>query len=76
MKTQQAIKHAGNAKALADLLGITPSAISQWGDEVPPGRQIQLEQLSDGKLKADADCMEKLIDPKKKGASQSISQEA
>lgn len=65
MKTDKAIEHAGSPKALADLLGITPSAISQWGDEVPPGRQIQLERLTGGKLKADPDCLQRLIDPKK-----------
>lgn len=45
MKTQQAIDHAGSAKALADLLGITPSAISQWGDDMPEGRMWQLRVL-------------------------------
>lgn len=45
MKTEQAIEHAGSARALADLLGITPSAISQWGDEVPEARYWQLRVL-------------------------------
>jgi transcriptional repressor of cell division inhibition gene dicB len=45
MKTQQAIKLAGSAKALADLLGITQSAISQWGESVPPSRVWQLKVL-------------------------------
>jgi hypothetical protein len=45
MKTQQAIDHAGSAKALADLLGITPGAVSQWGDQVPEGRCWQLRVL-------------------------------
>lgn len=45
MKTQQAIDHAGSARALADLLGITPSAISQWGEDVPTPRTWQLRVL-------------------------------
>lgn len=45
MKTQQAIKLAGSAKALAELLGITQSAISQWGKEVPELRVWHLRQL-------------------------------
>lgn len=45
MKTEHAIQHAGTPKALADLLGITPSAISQWGDEVPQAREWQLRVL-------------------------------
>lgn len=64
MKTEQAIKYAGSAKALADLLEITPSAISQWDGEVPPARQLQLQQLSKGKLKADDDCLDRILQPK------------
>lgn len=45
MKTQHAIRQAGAPKALADLLGITPSAISQWGDDVPQAREWQLRLL-------------------------------
>lgn len=45
MKTQQAIQLAGSSKALAELLGITGGAISQWGDEVPPARIWQLQVL-------------------------------
>lgn len=45
MKTETAIKNAGGPKALADLLGITQSAISQWGDEVPQAREWQLKVL-------------------------------
>lgn len=42
MKTAHAIHLAGSAAALAKLLGITPSAISQWGEEVPPLRMYEL----------------------------------
>lgn len=45
MKTDQAISKAGNAAALAKLLGITPSAISQWGEDVPQNRVWQLRVL-------------------------------
>jgi predicted transcriptional regulator len=45
MKTERAIELAGNAKALADLLGITPSAISQWDENVPETRIWQLRVL-------------------------------
>lgn len=45
MKTQQAIELAGSARLLADLLGITPSAISQWDDELPESRCWQLKVL-------------------------------
>lgn len=45
MKTQQAIQLAGNAAALAKLLGITPSAITQWGENVPEKRVWQMRLL-------------------------------
>lgn len=45
MKTADAIKHAGSPKALATLLEITPSAISQWGEEVPKPREWQLRVI-------------------------------
>lgn len=46
MKTADAIDKAGRtAASLAALLGITPSAISQWGDDVPKAREWQLRVL-------------------------------
>lgn len=46
MKTKQAISLAGGTtKALADLLGITSGAISQWGDDVPESRVWQMRVL-------------------------------
>ena len=48
MKTQQAINLAGNAASLAKLLGITPSAITQWGENVPEKRVWQMRLLKPG----------------------------
>lgn len=45
MKTRQAIELAGNAASLAKLLGITPSAITQWGENVPEKRVWQMRLL-------------------------------
>ncbi len=58
MKTQDAINWAGSASALAEVFGITPSAVSQWGEELPDGRTWQLRVTrpswftADGKPKA------------------------
>lgn len=52
MKTKQAIGHFGDVKTLAMLLKVTPQAIYQWGEDVPEGRDFQLEVLSGGALKA------------------------
>lgn len=35
MKTKDAIQLAGSAAELSRILGITQSAVSQWGEEVP-----------------------------------------
>lgn len=45
MNTDRAIQLAGSASALAKLLGITDSAISQWGECVPTARVWQLQVL-------------------------------
>jgi hypothetical protein len=43
--TEDAAKKVGNRKTLAELLGITPAAVSQWGRFVPELRVYQLEAL-------------------------------
>lgn len=45
MNTSTAIKLAGSSKGLAELLGIHPSAVSQWGDSIPEARIWQLRVL-------------------------------
>lgn len=37
---------------LAEKLGVTPGAISQWKDGIPDGRQWQIEVMTGGDLKA------------------------
>jgi len=44
MKTQDAIKAAGGAKALADALGVWPQAVYKWGEDVPSSRLAQVQQ--------------------------------
>ena len=50
----QAIEYAGGTgQALADLLKVTPAAITKWRRQgLPPERAIQLERLSGGELRA------------------------
>jgi len=45
MKTEMAINLAGGTTALASLLGITPGAVSQWGEEIPDAREWQLRVI-------------------------------
>lgn len=45
MNTKTAIEKAGGIKQLAELLGISRPAISQWGENVPPMRVFQLKAI-------------------------------
>lgn len=42
MKTKTAVKIAGSAYKLAQMLGIRRQAVSKWGAEIPLLRQYQL----------------------------------
>ncbi|MGL4516783.1 MAG: Cro/CI family transcriptional regulator [Shewanella sp.] len=44
----------GSQLKLAEALGVTKGAVSQWFSEgvIPPARAIQIEQITDGALKA------------------------
>jgi hypothetical protein len=44
MRKSQAIKFAGSAASLARVLGVTPSAISQWGEDMPPLQVYRLKE--------------------------------
>lgn len=51
MKTQEAANHFGSRVKLASALGISPAAITGWGDYPPLARQYQIQVLSKNKLK-------------------------
>ena len=70
MKTQDAIKYAGTAVKLAKLLTIESSgAISQWGEFPPANRQLQLERITLGALKAEPGCFDRLLGFKDKATA-------
>lgn len=53
MKTSDVINLLKTKSAVAKLLGIGRSAVSQWGDFVPLDRQYELEVKTNGLLKSD-----------------------
>lgn len=61
MKTTDAIVHFETATKLAGGIGVTVGAISQWGDYPPDRRQLQIERLTKGKLKAEPGCKERAL---------------
>lgn len=55
MLKASAIEHYGSERKVADALGITRSAVNQWGAKIPPLSAMRLDQLTDGALKFDPD---------------------
>lgn len=45
MEKAEAIKLFGTAAALAEALGISRSAVAQWGETVPKLREFQIREL-------------------------------
>lgn len=52
MLTKDAVAYFKGKKKLAVALGISPAAVSQWGDVVPALRQYQLQAVTSGALQA------------------------
>ena len=50
MKKRQVIDFFGSQKAVADLLGISESAVSRWPEDVPIEQAWRLERASKGDL--------------------------
>jgi len=57
MKTSEVISHYGSQRAAAEALHeCTQAAVSQWKDEPPPLRQLEIEHQTGGVLVASPDC--------------------
>lgn len=63
MKKQSVIDHFGSVRAVADALNITYQSVREWPEDVPEGRQFQIQVITKGALTVDS----KLL-PKKAGA--------
>lgn len=60
MTKSEALEFYGsNVSALARALGMDQSTFYSWGEFPPGGRQLQLERITGGKLKAEPGCMER-----------------
>ena len=58
MLTKDAVAYFGSQTALARALNITQASVAGWGEVVPPLRQLQLQQLTIGKLMASPEVFE------------------
>jgi transcriptional repressor of cell division inhibition gene dicB len=56
MTKEQAIQFFGTQMLLAKALGMSQGSVSLWGEYPPELRQLQIEALTDGALKAESDC--------------------
>ena len=45
MTVQEAVTIFGTKKAIAEVLGIHPQAVYQWGVDIPPLRTYQLKEI-------------------------------
>lgn len=52
MRKQDVIEHFGSQRAIAEALDISEQAVSAWEDEIPEGRQFQIQIITGGKLVA------------------------
>jgi transcriptional repressor of cell division inhibition gene dicB len=50
MRKEDVLKHFGSVNAVASALGIKGSAVSQWGDDIPPLRAYEIERITNGAL--------------------------
>ena len=53
MTKADAIKHYGTQQKLAAALGLSQATISGWGEFPPPLRQLQMQKITKGKLRAE-----------------------
>jgi DNA-binding transcriptional regulator YdaS (Cro superfamily) len=53
MRTEDVIRYYRTQKAAADALGIRQSSVAEWGDYPPAARQLQIQKVTRGKLKAE-----------------------
>ncbi|EER47568.1 hypothetical protein AM305_07803 [Actinobacillus minor NM305] len=51
MKKDDVLKHFGTLERVAATLGISVSAVSQWGKIIPEKNAYRLQEITKGKLK-------------------------
>lgn len=56
MKTADVLEHFKTQYAVAAALRIKQPSVANWGDYPPPLRQLQLEAVTGGALRAEPSC--------------------
>ncbi|EJR0152273.1 TPA: Cro/CI family transcriptional regulator [Klebsiella pneumoniae] len=63
MLKTQVVEYYGGISKTAIALGVTHSAVCQWGNVIPQKQAFVIERITKGKLKYDANLYQKSIDP-------------
>lgn len=53
MLKKTVLNYFKNPKKIADLLMISPAAVSQWGEVIPEKNAYRLQEITKGELKVD-----------------------
>ena len=61
MRTAAVLQHFKTQKAVADALRIKQPSVALWGEFPPDLRQLQLQRITKGKLKAEPGCRERVL---------------
>ena len=61
MRTEDVLKHFVTQEAVALALDIKQPSVALWGEYPPDKRQLQVERITAGALKAEAGCMERVL---------------
>jgi DNA-binding transcriptional regulator YdaS (Cro superfamily) len=61
MRTADAIRHFGSQYALAKALKIKQPSVAKWNKYPPDVRQLQIERITQGKLKAEPECEARVL---------------
>lgn len=61
MRTADVLTYFHTQKAIAEALDIKQPSVAAWGEYPPDVRQLQLERLTDGALKAEPECQARVL---------------
>jgi DNA-binding transcriptional regulator YdaS (Cro superfamily) len=56
MKKEQVLNYFGGPTGVARALGISQPSVTNWSDPIPALRQLEIERLTAGALRADSSC--------------------
>ena len=62
MLKTQVVEYYGGISKTAIALGVTHSAVCQWGNVIPQKQAFVIERITNGKLKYDANLYQKSTD--------------